>query len=503
MPLFMLLSNQQVNPNQLSLALKKYFGFDAFRSGQQEVIEAVLQGRDVLAVMPTGQGKSLCYQLPALLFAGVTLVISPLVALMKDQVDQLQARGLHQVTYLNSQLTMGEQRERLTGMVRGKYKLVYIAPERLRNAFFHSKINEVPLRLLVVDEAHCLSEWGHDFRPDYLFIKDFMARLAVRPGLLALTATATPTVQQDILVQLDMPGAVRLVASSNRPNLWLGVKKVAGEAARLAALQEFIRQQQGCGIIYTATRKECQRVAGVLRQWQIPAAYYHAGLSPVERVQVQEGFMQDLFPVVVATNAFGMGIDKADIRYIVHYNMPASCEAYYQEVGRAGRDGAPARCLLLYNSRDQALQEWMINNDALQPADPGKLWQLMLKFKQGDRSKLPLTLPGKNGIQETKVRLLISLLERAGLIGQVEREMDCLRVELTGRKLTTKGVEQILAAAGKRLAYRQDKLKAMVRMVRSQRCRREVLLEYFGETMSREDRPEHCCDNCSSGICTI
>lgn len=378
----------------LEKALRRHFHFDRFRPGQKEVIEGVLGGGDVLAVMPTGSGKSLCYQLPALLLPGLTLVISPLVALMKDQVDNLHERKLFQATLLNSQIGVEEYRLRMQGIRGGGYKLIYVAPERLRNKNFFELVSDLGLDLLVVDEAHCLSQWGHDFRPDYLWIADFYKRLPKRPRIMALTATATPQVQQDIITQLDIPGAGRVATGSDRPNLYITARRTAGEREKQAALQEFLRGRRGSGIIYAATRKESEQVAAWVRDYLgLASACYHAGLSSAERTRVQEAFIREEAEVVVATNAFGMGIDKANIRYVAHYSLPSSLEAYYQEIGRAGRDGLPAHCLLLFSLKDVRLQEWIISNDAVKRADLAAFWRICARHS--DRAGC--RAPGRDG----------------------------------------------------------------------------------------------------------
>jgi len=476
--------------------LRGNFDFDCFRPGQKEVIEAVLAGDDVLAVMPTGSGKSLCYQLPALLLPGLTLVISPLVALMKDQVDNLRERNLFQATMLNSQLDLEEYRMRMRGIRDGVYKLVYVAPERLRNRYFADLINEMGLDLLVVDEAHCISQWGHDFRPDYLWIKDFYTQLpGRRPCVMALTATATPAVQRDILDQLDIPGARKVLTGSDRPNLYISVKKITRRQEKQIALQDFFKGRQGSGIIYTATRKESEYVALWVRErLGISAAYYHAGMLPAERAGVQDAFIREKVRVVVATNAFGMGIDKANIRYVIHYNLPATLEAYYQEIGRAGRDGQPAQCLLLFSLKDRKLQEWIIDNDAVTREDLASFWRLCARCSDGGRAVVPLVGLEGIGLPETKQRLVVSMLERLQALKLIDRDGDYLYLEPGARRPGPAAVRAALQEVKKRQAYRKDKLSAMMNWANTTRCRRKLLLDYFGE--KPEGLAEPCCDNC-------
>lgn len=482
----------------LEEALRRHFSFDSFRPGQKEVIKTVLEGGDVLAVMPTGSGKSLCYQLPALLLPGLTLIISPLVALMKDQVDNLHERKMFQATLLNSQLGPDEQRLRMQGIRRGRYKLVYVAPERLRNKYFLELFSDLGLDLLVVDEAHCLSQWGHDFRPDYLWIRDFYQLLPRRPRIMALTATATPQVQQDILQQLDIPLAGRVAAGSDRPNLFLSAQRAAGEEEKRAALREFLDGRPGSGIIYTATRKESEAVAHWLaKELGLSAACYHAGLDPERRAGVQDAFINEEIKVVAATNAFGMGIDKPNIRYVVHYNLPATMEAYYQEIGRAGRDGLPASCLLLFSLKDKNLQEWLIGNDALKREDLVSLWRACARYLTSGRAAVPLAELEKAGLHENKLRQAVSILERLQALKLAERDGDYLYLEPGNRRPQPSEVQAALREAEDRLAHRRDKLSVMVNWANTSRCRRALLLDYFGEKAA--SRPQPCCDCCQSG----
>ncbi|MCG8401215.1 MAG: ATP-dependent DNA helicase [Firmicutes bacterium] len=481
----------------LEEALSRQFHFKRFRPGQKEVIEASLAGRDVLAVMPTGSGKSLCYQLPALLLPGLTLVISPLVALMKDQVDNLRQKDFFRATMLNSQLKMEEHRLRMRGIRSGDYKLVFIAPERLRNRYFNELIKEMEVSLLVVDEAHCISQWGHDFRPDYLWIEEFYKQLPQRPRIMALTATATPAVQRDILSQLGIPDAGMVASGSDRPNLYISAQRVEGEREKQAALREFLEGQQGSGIIYTATRKESEALAVWVKELLgITAGCYHAGLEPDKRAGVQDAFIREEVRVVVATNAFGMGIDKANIRFVTHYSLPASLEAYYQEIGRAGRDGLPARCLLLYSLKDKRLQDWFIDNDAVTRDDLVLFWRACARYAEGGRSAVPLVELEQAGLGETKLRLVASMLERLQAVKLSDRDEAYLYVE-PGLRPAPEAVRATLQEVEKRLVHRKDKLATVVNWANTTRCRRVMLLDYFGEEPQGGARP--CCDNCLAG----
>lgn len=343
-------------PN-IEALLKKYFGYASFREGQSEVVEMLLSGRDVLAVMPTGAGKSLCFQLPALALEGVSLVISPLISLMKDQVNSLVQAGIP-AAFLNSSLTERQYSLALENAVNGKYKIIYVAPERLDTPNFADFVRQTSISMLTVDEAHCISQWGTDFRPSYLKIPEFIASLPVRPAVSAFTATATKQVREDISAILGLSTPFEIVTGFDRKNLYYEVQKPADKPN---SLLEIIAKHRGqSGIVYCATRKSVEEIASFLREHQIVAAPYHAGLPPAVRSQNQEDFLYDRVSVMVATNAFGMGIDKSDVRYVVHFNMPKDIESYYQEAGRAGRDGEAADCVLLYGARDVAINEFLI-----------------------------------------------------------------------------------------------------------------------------------------------
>jgi len=311
--------------------------------------------------MPTGGGKSLCYQLPAVMLDGVTLVVSPLIALMKDQVDQLAARSIP-TTFINSSLSYAETNKRLSEVRRGIYKLVYVAPERFRSSAFLNSIAEVKVRLFAVDEAHCISHWGHDFRPDYLRLKEAALRLG-NPQIIALTATATAKVRADVSEQLGLTNPRYLVAGFDRPNLTLRVSHVSGEKEKLESLKQTLSASSGSGIIYAATRRSVEQITAKLKMAGFSVEAYHGGMVDLERTRAQDTFMSGRLKAIVATNAFGMGIDKPDIRFVVHYHLPGSIEAYYQEVGRAGRDGNPAECLLLFNYADTRTQQFFIDGN--------------------------------------------------------------------------------------------------------------------------------------------
>ena len=329
--------------------LSRYFGYSEFRGGQEALIDAQLAGRDAFGIMPTGGGKSICYQLPALMLPGVSLVISPLISLMQDQVLALKSAGVP-AAYINSSLSMEQQRLVYQNLRRGRYKIVYVAPERLQAEGFAALARELDISLVAVDEAHCISQWGQDFRPSYLKIPEFLQSLPRRPVLSAFTATATPLVQQDIVRLLGLRSPLKIVTGFDRPNLRFEVRCPESKRAELLTLLALRKGQSG--IVYCSTRKEVERICELLESKRFAATRYHAGLPDRERQQNQEDFLFDRKTVMVATNAFGMGIDKSNVSYVIHYNMPQSLEAYYQEAGRAGRDGEKAQCILLFGKKD-------------------------------------------------------------------------------------------------------------------------------------------------------
>lgn len=346
--------------------LYEHFGYQSFRPAQETLISALLEGRDALGIMPTGAGKSMCYQIPALMLPGITLVISPLISLMQDQVRALKAAGIRGA-YLNSSLTWKQYLLALENARQGVYKIIYVAPERLESEEFLEFARSVEISLIAVDEAHCVSQWGHDFRPSYMTIAPFVEKLPRRPVLAAFTATATPAVRDDILTHLSLREPEIRVTGFDRENLTL---RVLRPADKMAALQEFIAQHpEDSGIVYCSTRKQVERVTEKLRESGVSARAYHAGMSERDRRENQSEFLFDRVRVMVATNAFGMGIDKQNVGFVVHYNMPKNMESYYQEAGRAGRDGSRAECLLLYGPGDVHTAEFLIRS-SLEGLDP-------------------------------------------------------------------------------------------------------------------------------------
>ena len=350
-----------MNINQ---TLKQYFGYDSLRTGQEELINGILAGHDVLGIMPTGAGKSLCYQLPALMLKGITLVISPLISLMSDQVKALNQAGVH-AAYINSSLTENQIRMALSYASQGRYKIIYVAPERLNTPRFLDFACNADISMLTVDEAHCISQWGQDFRPSYLEIAGFLTRLPRRPIVSAFTATATERVKNDIVASLGLNNPVTMVTGFDRPNLFFRVVTRKGGSQKDNSIINYVKKHEDeSGIIYCATKKNVDKLYTLLNEQGISAGRYHAGLSNDERKQNQEDFTYDRIRVMIATNAFGMGIDKSNVRYVLHYNMPQSLEYYYQEAGRAGRDGEEAECVLFFSKQDIMINKFLLQNKA-------------------------------------------------------------------------------------------------------------------------------------------
>ncbi len=482
----------------LTTALHTHFDFPAFRIGQREAIEHALARRDALVVMPTGSGKSLCYQLAALLLDGTTLVISPLIALMKDQVDALSARQ-KPATFINSTLATNEQRERLAGVARGDYKILYVAPERLRNAEFRNALTQTRVALIAVDEAHCISQWGHDFRPDYLRVREF-AEAIRRPPVIALTATATPQVQTDISTQLGLVRAEKIVTGFNRPNLALRVRYTPNEADKFRELEKISRETRGSIIIYAGTRRDTEQIAEFCNEAvKTPAAFYHAGMEDDERTRVQDAFMRGETPIIAATNAFGMGVDKPDIRAVIHFALPSTVEAYYQEIGRAGRDGNPARVVLLYSPEDRALQEWFIENDAPEPKQVRQLLQSMTRAARSSNWISPTVLQRETGLNDSKLQLALRQLEIAGALKRLGDARGLIGVEMNA------GIELDWSAGAadteRRRAHRRRLLARMIEYAESNACRRKFILDYFGDH-GLADAPD-CCDNHAAAMLQV
>lgn len=453
-------------------ALKRYFGYESFRAGQRQAIEAILSGRDTLAIMPTGAGKSLCYQVPSLLFEGLTIVISPLIALMHDQVAALEAAGVPSA-YLNSSLSSDEQRDVMDRVRACEVVLLYCAPERLSRRDFRDLAASLDIALVAVDEAHCVSQWGHDFRPEYSMIGDFVSGLPRRPRLAAFTATATPRVKDDIIRVLGLRDPQIIQTSFDRPNLWFGTRRMSRADKDRWIGQYVSGHPDDSGIIYCASRREVDDLAEQLRAAGANARAYHAGMNADERRRVQEDFVADRVHVIVATNAFGMGIDKPDVRYVIHHNMPGSMEAYYQEAGRAGRDGDPGRCMLLWNDADINLRTRFINQDAA---------------ALGAGSGAGGDAEGAGGFADSRAAIPVGSPEDFG-------SPDDPGAGMGGEP------DPFIAQQEALIASKRAQLNAMAGYCRTTQCLRAVILRYFGETPDSE----HCgnCLNCEGTFETI
>ncbi len=495
----------------LAETLRARFGHPGFRAGQREPVEAVLSGRDAVVVMPTGSGKSICYQLAAFLLPGTTLVVSPLIALMKDQVDALERRGLP-ATFLNSSLDAEEMDRRLSALERGEWKLVYIAPERLRSEAFRESLSRVGVPLLAVDEAHCISQWGHDFRPDYLQLGALVRSLGPDVRVMAVTATATPAVREDIARQLGLGEAPRAapfvsVQGFARPNLRLSVVRCPTHDAKFAHVCD-LAERRGTGIVYCATRRQAKIVYDRLRgepdlRGKITPLLYSGGLDDASRARAQEEFLAAERPVVVATNAFGMGIDRPDIRFVAHWDVPGSIEAYYQEVGRAGRDGAPAWCELLFNYADVRTQRFFIDGANPTAADSRRVLEWLRAGAAGRAAgDAPpdltdeLVAAGAGLPNAFPVRTILGILERAGFVRLSHApggRRGTYRAELPDPPPPPAAFDEAFRGRDRKRAQDEARLGEMIRYVDARGCRQAFLLDYFGET----PRPGICdgCDN--------
>lgn len=460
--------------------LQKYYGYTTFRNKQSEIIDAIIDKKQVLVIMPTGGGKSLCYQIPALLLPGVTVVISPLISLMKDQVDDLTSRGIS-AAFINSSLYYDEVLSIMAGIKAGDFKLIYVAPERFESEEFMRQIAEVTVSLVAVDEAHCISQWGHEFRPSYLRIQRFIDDVKA-PRVAAFTATATEKVRLDIQNQLAFSDCKTFVTGFDRQNLHFAVKQLK-DKEKMDYICAYLEGQRGkSGIIYAGTRKNVEMIVTQLHEWGLQAGFYHAGMSDAQRKESQNNFIYDRIDIMVATNAFGMGIDKPNVRFVIHYNLPGSMEHYYQEAGRAGRDGDQAECILLFSKKDIELRQFFIGI-TFPPIEMIKETYHVICVQGNIRvEELYQELDNYRSIEiDSAIRILVE----NGLVKNTNGICRALNLDLTFR-LDIKRYNQ-----PKNESYR--KLRLMEQYGYATNCLRKNILTYFGEDMQKEN-----CNNCSN-----
>jgi ATP-dependent DNA helicase RecQ len=480
-------------PVDLRAALLEKFGFESFYPGQEEVVSRVLRGQDTLAILATGAGKSLTYQLPALLLEGTTVVVSPLIALMKDQLDMLRERGITDVVALNSTLSEDQElraRERIRS---GTVRIVYTTPEKLEDEAFLRLLKLIRVPLFVVDEAHCISQWGHDFRPAYLALGGVITQLG-HPTVLALTATATPAVREDILHQLGIDQIKPIVRGFDRPNLIYEARKADREADKFKILSSLFESDDaldGTGIIYTATIKNALEVQRYLTaELGIPAAVYHSKLYKEERTSVHNLFMDESIRAVVATNAFGLGIDKPNIRFVLHYDLPGSLEAYTQEAGRAGRDGFPSRCILIYRMSDTRVQNYFLTGKYPDVEEVQRVFGTIEVFDNQPGGVSMVDLRKILQLPLTKLKVILALLKKSGYIQQPAKSA----YSLTEAVRKHRDLILNLANYETKKSYDQSKLAMMLQYAETVSCRRRFILNYFGEDFNAVNCG--ACDNC-------
>lgn len=478
------------SPQALRKKLREHFGYRKFRQGQLEAVQAAMNGKDTLIIMPTGSGKSLCFQLPALALPGTTIVVSPLIALMKDQADDLRGRGIP-TAVLNSTLPAADRPQVLDDVLAEKYDFVYTTPEQLARPDVRELLGRMRVDLFVVDEAHCVSQWGHDFRPDYLALGRAIDAIADRPPVLALTATATEDVVDDVLTQLGIPDADVVHTGFYRPNLTLVVRHAEGDAAKREKLVEVLDETDGTGIVYAATVKAVDELVEFLQDWGVDALGYHGRMTPKKRAEAQDRLMAGGVKALVATNAFGLGIDKPDIRFVVHYHLPGTVEAFYQEFGRAGRDGQPATGVLLYDPADTKLQRFFGGGRYPGEADLVNVYHAVGRLADNPEPPTAAEIQAISPVPKGRLKLCLDLLAARGVL----RPAAAGRYALARRGLDRDQVAREARAYRDRQERDAVKLARLVEYAEGKGCRWHQVLTYFGDDTLPGGRCGHC-DEC-------